>query len=83
MIFVFVEDGTLEVIEDLEEARRRYEGIDVESGVFRFYDENGCFLAPKFAKPTGGESCLAWFPGANPVSSHWCPNRMPTRRGSG
>ncbi len=37
MIFVFAEDGSLEIIASLKEARRNYEGIDVESGVFRAY----------------------------------------------
>ena len=51
MIFVFAEDGTLDVIEDLAEARRNYEGIDVESGVFRFFNEAGQYLKPVFSKP--------------------------------
>lgn len=46
MLFVFVEDGTLEVVADLDEARRRYEPIDVESRVFIFYDERGRPLEP-------------------------------------
>ena len=51
MIFVFVEDGTLEIIEELEEARRNYEGIDVESGVYDFYNEAGTYLKAVFTKP--------------------------------
>ena len=51
MILVFVEDGTLEIVEGLEEARRNYEGIDVESGVYEFYDEKGIYLKPIFTKP--------------------------------
>ena len=51
MIFVFVEDGTLEIVESLEEARKNYEGIDVESKVFEFFDENGKYLKPIFTKP--------------------------------
>lgn len=39
MIFVFLDDGILDVIANLEEAQRNYEGIDVESGVFQFFDE--------------------------------------------
>jgi hypothetical protein len=31
MIFVFAEDGTLEIIASQKEARRKYEGIDVEN----------------------------------------------------
>ena len=49
MIFVFAEDGTLEVIEGLSQAQR-YESLDVESGVFVFYDEDGTWLQPRFAR---------------------------------
>ena len=51
MIFVFAEDGSLEIIASLEEARRNYEGIDVESGVFQFFDDSGTYLEPQFTKP--------------------------------
>ena len=50
MIFVFVEDGTLEVVESVHEARRHYEGVDVESSVYHFFDEDGSFLEPLFTK---------------------------------
>lgn len=58
MIFVFIEDGTLDVINSLEDALREYEGIDVESGVFEFYDENGTYLKPVFSVPNKYESHL-------------------------
>jgi hypothetical protein len=51
MIFAFVEDGTVEVLEG-PEAARLYEPIDVESQVFVFYDEDGTWLQPKFAGPS-------------------------------
>jgi len=51
MIFVFVEDGSLEIIADIKEAQRKYDGLDVESGVFQFFDESGVYLKPKFTKP--------------------------------
>ncbi len=51
MIFVFIEDGTLDVVADIEEARRQYEGVDVESGVFTFYDDRGTYLRPDFVVP--------------------------------
>ncbi|HWN81002.1 MAG TPA: hypothetical protein VNM87_02795 [Candidatus Udaeobacter sp.] len=51
MIFAFVEDGTLHVYETAQEAIREYEGIDVESGVVRFYDESGVYLEPRFIHP--------------------------------
>ena len=49
MVFVFDEDGSLEVLDNKKQARQ-YEAIDVESGVFVFYDEDGTWLAPKFTK---------------------------------
>jgi hypothetical protein len=49
MIFVAVEGGTLEVVEEL--AASRYEPIDVESGVFRFYAADGTYLEPRFTQP--------------------------------
>jgi hypothetical protein len=51
MIFAFVEDGTLEIYETAAKAIRSHEGIDVESGTVRFYDEAGVYLEPKFNTP--------------------------------
>ena len=51
MLYAFLEDSTLEIIEDVAEARRRYEGIDVESDVVHFFDENGRPLKPHFTVP--------------------------------
>ena len=41
ILFVFVEDGTLFIAEDLAAVRRECEPIDVESGVYTFYDGAG------------------------------------------
>lgn len=51
MIFALGEDGTLEVFETLREVQTRCEGIDVESGVWDFYGDNGEPLFPVFAAP--------------------------------
>jgi hypothetical protein len=51
MIFVFADDGTLEIIAGPEEAKQEYEGIDVEEGVYKFFDETGTRLNPNFIKP--------------------------------
>ena len=48
MLFAFIEDGTLEVVADLAEALRRFEPIDVESGVVAFYDDWGRPLSAVF-----------------------------------
>ena len=50
MIFVFNEDATMDVIAGPEEAGRRYEGVDVEGGVYKFFDETGARLNPHFVK---------------------------------
>jgi hypothetical protein len=50
MIFVIVEDGTVEVVEDLAQAHT-YEPFDVENQVFVFYDEDGAWLRPTFTTP--------------------------------
>ncbi len=57
-LFVFLDDTTLEICESLDDARRNYEGIDVESGVFSFYDFSGCPVKPVFAKPNRHSSFL-------------------------
>ncbi len=51
MIFAFIEDGTLEVHENLASVQREFEGVDVEDQVVRFYNELGVFLEPRFMVP--------------------------------
>lgn len=58
MIFTFIEDGTLDIIRDLAEAQRNYEGVDVESGVYAFYDAKGAPLRPLFTTPNKYGKCL-------------------------
>lgn len=58
-LFVFREDGVLELCESQEDARRDFEGVDVESQVFEFYDFSGCPAKPVFTVPNKSSS----FPG--------------------
>jgi len=60
VIFGFAEDGLLTVYADLAHVQRDCEGIDVESGVYVFYAEDGNWLRPRFVEPNqqGG---LGWF----------------------
>jgi hypothetical protein len=51
MIIAFIDDGTVEVCDDLAEAQREHEGIDVENGVVEFYSEDGSWLEPIFVEP--------------------------------
>ena len=52
MIFVFLDDNSLDIINDSNDAKREYEGIDVEAGTYQFFNENGISLNPIFSKPT-------------------------------
>ena len=61
MIFVFIEDGTLDVIDSEEEALREYEGVDVENRVFEFYSEDGVYLIPQFTIPNEYSSLFFGF----------------------
>lgn len=48
MLFAYNEDGTLEVVADVIEARARFESSDVESGAVRLFDAAGKPLEPHF-----------------------------------
>ena len=61
MIFAFVEGGTLEIYETAGEAIQRHEGLDVESGTVRFYDEAGVHLEPRFSTPNRKGNLLGLF----------------------
>ena len=61
MIFAFVEDGTLDVHDDLAAVQRAYEGVDVESEVVHFYDESGTYLDPQFIVPNRQGKTLGIF----------------------
>lgn len=52
MIFAYNEDGTLEVVADVAEARGRFESSDVESGAVRLFDSTGKPLEAHFPKRT-------------------------------
>ncbi len=62
MIFAFNEEGTLEILAGAAEARRDYEGIDVEAGMVTFYDEHGASLAPVFSVANRHGHFLGLFP---------------------
>ncbi len=51
MIFVFAEDQTLAILDNINDVRRECEGIDVENNVYQFFDEKGLKLEPKFIEP--------------------------------
>lgn len=49
--FALCEDGTLDIFESIHEIRKQCEGIDVESGVWDFFDHTGKPLTPLFHTP--------------------------------
>jgi hypothetical protein len=51
VILAFADDGTVRVHAELEDVQRHCEGIDVEDGVYVFYDEAGGWLRPRFLEP--------------------------------
>jgi hypothetical protein len=58
MIIVFAEDQTVTVFPDMESVRAECEAIDVEEGSFRFFDELGRSLVPRFIAPVRRTSLL-------------------------
>jgi hypothetical protein len=48
MLFAYNDDGRLEVVEDVAEARDNFAASDVEAGVIRLFDETGRHMAPHF-----------------------------------
>jgi hypothetical protein len=51
MFFVLSEDSVLHVSDSETELQGAFEGIDVEDGVYRFFDEFGTPLVAEFATP--------------------------------
>src|SRR5215470_1144625 len=51
MIIVFADDQTVSVFPDLASVQAECEGIDVEQGTFRFFDELGRSLVPRWITP--------------------------------
>src|SRR5258705_699107 len=58
MIIVFADDQTVTVLPDMESVRGDCEAIDVEEGAFRFFDELGRSLVPRFIVPVRRTSLL-------------------------
>lgn len=48
MLFAYNDDGRLEIVESVAEARDNFAAADVEAGVIRLFDESGRYMAPHF-----------------------------------
>jgi hypothetical protein len=58
LIFAIGEDGMLSIFDGISSVRRDCEGIDVESGVWDFFDARGMPLKPVFHHPNRVEEHL-------------------------
>lgn len=61
MVLVFSEDRCVRVVESEAQAIQGCEGIDVQSGVWWFYDETGRPLVPVFDVPVTESRILGLF----------------------
>ena len=50
-IFVFLDDQTLDIVSPSDNLIGEYEGIDVEDGVYGFFDQDLRIMEPYFTKP--------------------------------
>ncbi|WP_226467342.1 hypothetical protein [Luteimonas panaciterrae] len=50
MLFAIAEDRMVWVLEKESDARVEFEVVDVESGVYAFYAEDGCWLRPRLVR---------------------------------
>ncbi len=50
MIFVLADDRMLHVLSTEEESQGQFEGVDVEEGLYRFFDQSGNPLFAEFTK---------------------------------
>jgi hypothetical protein len=76
MIFVFLEDGTLDIVEDIAEANKNYESVDVENDVYRFFDAQGNYLEPHFTKPNKYGKFLGLFKWCSSGEYELIPNSV-------
>jgi hypothetical protein len=51
MIFVVADDNVLHVVNSEAELQGAFEGIDIEDGIYRFFDDSGAPLAAEFMEP--------------------------------
>ena len=51
MIIIFADDQTVTVLPDISSVRAECEAIDVEEGAYRFFDDQGRSLVPRFIAP--------------------------------
>ena len=50
-VFAFEDDGSVHVYADVAQVQTEYEGVDVEEGIYQFFDAHGKPLKPVFIVP--------------------------------
>jgi len=56
MFIVFADDKTVTVLRDIDSVRRECETVDVEDGIYTFFDELGRHLLPTWTAPVQRKS---------------------------
>lgn len=62
MIFVIADDCVLHVLNSVSESQGEFEGVDVEEGIYKFFDESGNPLVAGFTKPNKRGKLLGLLP---------------------
>lgn len=62
MILVIADDRMLHVLNSVSEPQGEFEGVDVEEGIYKFYDESGNPLVAEFVKPNKRGKFLGLLP---------------------
>ncbi len=68
MIFVLLDDNTLDVHEDGTNLNGPYETIDVENGEYEFFDAEGYELRPRFIRSATRRKFFGLIPYGDPVT---------------
>lgn len=58
MIFVVADDNMLHVVDSEARLQGAFEGMDVEAGIYRFFDDSGAPLVAEFVEPNEEGSVL-------------------------
>jgi len=62
MIFAIADDRTLCVLSSVNESQGEFEGVDVEEGIYKFFDDSGNPLVAEFTKPNKRGKFLGLIP---------------------
>ena len=66
MLFAFLDDQTVDIIESEQQAYNNYESIDVENADVVFFDSHGRYLEPRFIQSSKQGKFLGLFSWGQP-----------------